>query len=90
MIEVAAFPALVLQPRDKVTIPPGALWLQDFGEGRKIGGVGARLCWETCCNLSAGLRPEDMSSSHDRSWAVTLSGFSGLTHVSWMSHLARA
>lgn len=53
MIEVAAFLALVLQPRDKVTSPLGALWLQDFGEGRGTGGIGAGLCWECCCNLSA-------------------------------------
>lgn len=30
MIEVAAFSALALQPRDKVTSPLGALWLQGF------------------------------------------------------------
>lgn len=74
MIEVAAFPALLLQPRDKVTSPLGALWLQGFGEGRGTGGTGAGLCWERCCNLSARFRPEDMLGSHERSWAVTLSG----------------
>ncbi len=67
MIEVAAFAALVLQPRDKVTSPLGALWLQGFGEGRGIGGTGAGLCWERCCNLSAKFRPEDMLASHERS-----------------------
>lgn len=99
MIEVAAFSALVLQPRDKVTSPLGALWLQDFGEGRSTGGTGAGLCWERCCNLSARLKPEDMLASHERSWAVTLSGLNEchrgwfaprqlLTHVTWMTHLA--
>lgn len=74
MIEVAAFPALVFQPRDKVTSPLGALWLQGLGEGIDTGGTGAGLCWEHCCNLSARFRPEDMLASHGRSWAVTLSG----------------
>lgn len=59
MIEVPAFPALVLQLRDKVTSPLGALWLQGFGEGIDTGGTGAGLCWECCCNLSAWFRPED-------------------------------
>lgn len=67
MIEVAAFPALVLQPRDKVTSPLGALWLQDFGEGRTTGSTGAGLCWERCCNLSARFRLEDILASHERS-----------------------
>lgn len=31
MIEVAAFPALVLRLRDEVTSPLGALWLQGLG-----------------------------------------------------------
>lgn len=74
MIEVAAFPALLLQPRDKVTSPLGALWLQDFGERGGAGGRGAGLCWERCRNVSASFRPEDMLASHERSWAVTLSG----------------
>lgn len=74
MTEVAAFPALVLQPRDKVTSPLGALWLQDFGEGIGTWGIGAALCWERCCNLSARFRPEDMLASHERRCAVTLSG----------------
>lgn len=73
MIEVAAFPALVLQSRDKVMIPLGALWLQDFEEGRSTGSTGASLCWEHCCNLSVRLRPKDMLVGHERSWAVTLS-----------------
>lgn len=59
MIEVPAFPSLVLQLRDKVTSPLGALWLQGFGEGIDTGGTGAGLCWECCCNLSAWFRPED-------------------------------
>lgn len=74
MIEVAAFPARLLQPRDKVTSPLGALRLQDFEEGRGRGGTGAGLCCGRCCNPSARLRPKDMSASHKKSWAVTLSG----------------
>lgn len=100
MIEVAAFPALVLRPRDKVTSPLGDLWLQGFSEGRSAGGTGAGLCWERCRNLSSRLRPEDMLPSHEGSWAVTLSGLDEchrdwfaagqlLTHVTWMTHLAR-
>lgn len=74
MIEVAAFSALLLQPRDKVTSPLGALWLQGFGEGIHTGGTGAGLCWERCCDLSARFRPEDMLASRERGWTVTLSG----------------
>ena len=74
MIEVAAFPALVIQPRDKVTSPLGALWLQGFGEGMDMGGTGAGLCWERCCNLSAWFGPEDMLAGHKKRWVVTLSG----------------
>lgn len=67
MIEVVAFPAPVLQPRDKVTIPVGALWLQNLRERVETqGGAGARLCCGRCCNLSAGFRPKDMLSSHER------------------------
>lgn len=83
MIEVAAFPALVLQPRDKVTSPLGALWLQDSGAGRSTRTTGAGLCWDRCCNLSARLRPEDMLASHERSWDVTLSGLVSLV-AGWL------
>lgn len=84
MFEVAAFPALVLQPRDKVTSPLGALWLQGFAEGIDMGGTGAGLCRESCGNLSARFRPEDMLASHERSWAVTLSGLN-LCHLGWFA-----
>lgn len=62
MIEVAAFPALVLRLRDEVTSPLGALWLQGARQ-QKVGytrrNTGAALCWERRRNLSAGFRPED-------------------------------
>lgn len=58
MIEVAAFPAPVLQLRDKVTSPLGALWLQGFVEGIDTGGTGAVFVGSVVviCLLGLGLK----------------------------------
>lgn len=60
MIEVAAFPALVRRPRDKVTSPLGALWLQPLEMVKTQRGTGAGLCWGSSCNMSVRPRLQYM------------------------------
>lgn len=100
MIEVTAFPALVLRLTDKVTSPLGALWLQALREGglhskehRRRSLSGRRY------NLSTRFKPEDMLAelseeqlTLNRLNCCRIERFSPgqfLTHAGWMTHLPR-